>query len=214
MGEDVGETVRRGLRMALVLALVGPTAACGIFSGWGRAPVEEVTVTTAKVEKVMDVVAVPAFRLLLPAPYTAPTSRLFVVRGSVKNVGDEPLAFRPETARLVLPDGSAGAVFDRARAAELIRRTEVVLLDGSAAVLREPTRTRLKIEIIQTLLDGAYLYPGQEVQGHLVADTGVPLRSLEGIVLEVSATRQSDQKVVHDAYRFAERREVSENRGL
>jgi hypothetical protein len=199
-----------------IVVLISSCAACGLLPGWRSAPVEEVTITSAKVEEeVIDVSATPVLRLVLVPPGPGPTSRLFAVYARVRNVGDEPLAFRPEAGRLLLPDGSSGVVFDRPRAAELIRRTELVQLDApSADTLREPMRTQYKTQILTTLLDGAYLQPGQEVLGYLVTDTGTSVSSLEGIALEVFATRASDQRVVRDSYQFAGRTQVTGNRGM
>jgi hypothetical protein len=169
--------------------------------------VEQVTITTTRVEESVDVSAAPAYRLIVPAPASGPISRLFVVQARVKNVSQVALQVRPEGARLLLPDGSGGTVFDRPRATELLRRTLLASLDAPSAnragALREPVQARLMVEVLTNLLDGTELAPGQEVQGYIVTDTGTSVASLAGIVLEVSATRASDQSVVRGSYEFA-----------
>jgi hypothetical protein len=172
--------------------------------------VDEATLTTAVVEEALEVSAVPAYRLVLAEQAAYPASRLFVLHARVKNVGDQPLDLRPAAARLLLL-GGAGAVFDRPRAEELLRRTELTPIDGSGGEgskpvrLREPVRSRLRVEILASLLDDVQLAPGAEVAGYLVTDAGVAVASLEGVVLEVFATRSADQSIVRDSYEFAVR---------
>jgi hypothetical protein len=204
MSEASERRVEAGLlSVASIAVLAAACAACGIVPGWKKTPVVPPVVVSPPVKEDVQVSAVPAFRLVVPATHDGSTSRLLVVNALVKNVGAVPLEFRPEAARLLLPDGSGGMVFDPPRAQELLRRTIPVSLDAPPADAASE-RSRLA-EIRYALLNGVSLEPGQQAHGYLVADMRAPVASLEGIVLEVAATRQSDQTVTRSSYAFVSR---------
>lgn len=196
-----------GLRgAACVVVLSAWCAACGLFPSWKSKPVEPVVPTPVPVKQSVQVSAAPAYRLIVPTSYGASIPRLFVVNTLVKNVGDAPLEFRPERARLLMPDGSSGTVFDVPRAAEVLRRTRLASLSapiGSiSSDMSDGERTRMTSQVLGLLLYGTTLNPGQEAHGYIVADAGSGITTFEGLALEVAATRATDQSIVRDAYRF------------
>jgi hypothetical protein len=210
---------KAGLRnVACVVALSAWCTACGLFPIWNSKPPEPVVVTPVPVRRSVQVSAAPAFRLIVPTTYGASVARLFVVNALVKNIGDAPLEFRPERARLLMPDGSAaGMVFDVPRAAEVLRRTRLASLGapvGSVGSdMPDYERSRMTREVSGLLLYGTTLLPGQEAHGYLIADAGTGITTFEGLALEVAVTRASDQSIVRDSYRFVPPSAATSNGG-
>jgi hypothetical protein len=193
--------------VACVVVLSAWCTACGLFPIWNSKPPEPVVVTPIPIKPSVQVSAAPAFRLIVPTTYGASVARLFVVNTLVKNVGDAPLDFRPEKARLLMPDGSpAGMVFDVPRAAEVLRRTRLASLSapiGSiGSDMPDYERSQRTREVSGLLLYGTTLLPGQEAHGYLIADAGTGITTFEGLALEVAVTRASDQSIMRDLYRF------------
>jgi hypothetical protein len=190
-----------GWRSVAWLAIL--SAFCGACGLWQTTSVEPVPVATPAARRLVQLSAAPAYQLVVPTSDGTPGTRLLVVNALVKNVGDVPFDFRPEAARLLLPDGSGGTVFDLPRAQEVLRRTKVAALAppfGSAGGGWDVSY--MSGEIMYLLLDATTLGPGQEAHGYVVADARTSVASLEGMGLEVSVTRSSDQGVERGSYRF------------
>jgi hypothetical protein len=156
--------------------------------------------------------AVPVYRLVAnPLLLDAP-SRLLVLQVRVGTTLDRPLSVAPDDVVLVLPNGQRGRIFDRGRALELLHRT--MLAEADLSYLKRPegylpggldesARQGLaEMTAINLLSEGAFTneYPAQ---GYVVADTTVPLASLQGTTLEVVAYRLSDSAPAHGTYQFA-----------
>jgi hypothetical protein len=197
---------------------------CG-WAPWRRdhGAVERVTVTTADVEHAVRLRVAPSYRLLPSPALVSAATRLFVLHANLENVSGEILDFEPGRARLVLPDGTEGRVFDRSRAAELVRRTALALPGpeaggdsraGGPDILREPVLSRLRIEIVRSLLGPESLDPREILEGYVVIDTERPLSSLGGVMLEILATRVRDETVVREAYEFAQREVAPPHGGM
>ena len=186
---------------ALILAM-----AFGGCSLWPAAP-------GALKVKPADVVAVErpelvlsanhVYRLVVGPRWADAPSRLLVVYARVQNAGDQSIAFRPEEMRIQLTDGESGRVFDRARAAELLRRTNFGDAEPAAGGTRMVwSEVALDDQVLHSLMDATDLSPGQIVEGFLIVDVGHPVASLEGAALEVVGTRSSDMAPVRNTYRF------------
>jgi hypothetical protein len=110
-----------------------------------------------------------------------------------------------------MPDGTRGRIFDRARAAALMDRTDIAFWDPTVATdvgyppgrLLPEFRSKLKALIRERLMDEAELAPGETVQGYVVADTMYPLASFENVSLKVVARRIGDGRRIRGSYTFA-----------
>lgn len=112
---------------------------------------------------------------------------------------------------VALPDGTHARIFDRARAAELLRRA--ILADADMAYLLQPDHVPGGIDayssaalanmVRDNLLGEGTVSFGQPVQGYVVIDTGQTLLSLEGASFEVIARRVGDYVPARYAYQLA-----------
>jgi hypothetical protein len=191
---------------ALILAI-----ALGGCSLWPPAPGTVKPAGVAAAEQPQLVLSANhIYRLIVGPRWADSPSRLLVVYARVQNAGDQSIAFRPEEMRLQLADGESGRVFDRARAAELLRRTNF----GEAEPPTGGTRmvwseAALDEQVLHSLIDATNLSPGQVMEGFLIVDVGRPVASLEGAALEVVGTRSGDMAPVRDTYRFVKPSVVS-----
>jgi hypothetical protein len=146
------------------------------------------------------------YRLVVGPRWADAPSRLLVVYARLQNAGDQSILFRPEEMRLQLTDGGSGRVFDRARAVELLRRTNFGDPQPPTGEARTITtvwaEAALDDQVLHSLMDATDLSPGQVVEGFLIVDAGRPIASLEGAALEVVGTRAGDMAPVRDTYRF------------
>jgi hypothetical protein len=160
----------------------------------------------------LAVSAIPVYRLIVaPALADAP-SRLLVFQLRLTTSGDAALSVSPEDLALVLANGQPGRIFDRARAVEILRRTTLGDADLSyvwrngehpSGGLSQSVQPELTDLVSNTLLSQGVFINGQTLQGYVVADTGTPLTTLEGVTLDVTAYRLRDAAPAHVAYQFA-----------
>lgn len=138
-------------------------------------------------------------------------ARLVVLYARLEATGADRLRFEPERTRLVLPGGHYGRVFDAPRAAVLLERADLAKweLDYTTDVNHPPgglakhVSDSLKQKVREGLLSTSEFGPEQVLTGYIVADTGIPLRSLQDVKLEVFATRVRDDRHVRVTYHFA-----------
>lgn len=205
------QTLSAGWPFLVAAALV---SGCSLWP-WRTSQVETVRVEVSPVEEHRPVVfaASPAYRLLLGPEWADVPSRLLVLYARIENAGDQPILVRPGEMRFRLPDETSGRVFDRARAVELIRRTDCGVHDLSyvhkppseyfPGGLHSSIQSRLDDQMLGSLLDVVDLSPGAAIEGFLVVDAGQPVASLDGALLELVGTRPGDSAPVHETYRFA-----------
>jgi hypothetical protein len=158
------------------------------------------------------VMALPAYRLLVaPAPDDLP-SRLLVIRLQLSTTDEHALSVALDDIAIVLPSGERRPIFDRGRAMELVRRTTLADAEHpyapangehSPGRLSEFARLQLTDMVLENLLTDGVVNSEQPMQGFVVVDTGVPLMSLDGASIDVTAYRVSDASPANAAYHFA-----------
>jgi hypothetical protein len=123
-----------------------------------------------------------------------------------------PLAINRDGIQLVLADGTHARSLDPPRVAALLRRTEIGA--GSLTYVHHTAsrpatgglsaleRTRVRSEILAAPLAGGELTRSHPIEGYMVVDAKEELASLEGVLLEVIATRPTDGAFVRHTYRF------------
>jgi hypothetical protein len=166
----------------------------------------------------VTVSATPAFRLIVNPQFADGPSRLIVLYVRVEARGNDRLHFDPAQMHLVLPGKRRGEIFDAPRAAVLLEQTELARwdLDYSRGPAHTPSgfdkdfRTRLKEKIHEALMTPADFGPGLALTGYLIADTGVPVTSLEDAALEIVTTRVRDLLEVRTTYQFASHKALND----
>jgi hypothetical protein len=199
----------RGRHIRVSLALLAGIHGCTLF---GFREQESMTVTTTGVAPSVLVSALPTYRLIVDPILADIPSRLLVLRARIETLGDDTLAFRPSGMNLRLPDGKRARVFDRARAEALLARATLGLIDltyvqaGRRHVpggLAGPVEARLKQRVKDELLEYGNVTRARAIEGYLVVDILAPRTSLDGLTLEVVATRVGDAAAARDTYQFA-----------
>ncbi len=159
----------------------------------------------------MIVSAIPVYRLVLSPHLANAPSRLLVLHARLEALNDETLRLSPGDVTLTLPDGSPGKVLDPPRAIELLRRTDIGAADLSyvgqrnapgPAGLPQAAKPAIKEEVATNLLYAGDFNDRQPIDGYLVVDTETPLASLDGVVLEIVASRVDDTTGLRYTYRF------------
>lgn len=160
----------------------------------------------------LSLVALPVYRLVAVPVLLDSPSRLLAIEMRLSAGEGRALSVNAGDIALVLPNGENAQVFDRARAIELLRRTQLADADFSylngdgphpPGGLSEQTRPYLAGQVADSLLgDTAYGSSGV-VQGFIVVDTGTPRFTLDGASLEVVAYRIGDAAPARAAYTFA-----------
>lgn len=206
----------RGAWWCAGLAAVALTAGSCSFPPWGRhspEPVAPPVAAVAAVEPVVTVSALLSYRLIINPVLADTPSRLLVLHARIEAVDEGLFRFDPAGAQIHLPDGTVGRAFDQPRAFELLQRTDLGL--GDLAYLERAGRDRppggvhahlkpvLTDAVRKGLIGRSDFSRAQPLQGYLVVDVGRPLASLDGVVLEVEATRLADSAPVRDRYEFA-----------
>lgn len=198
-----------------VVALVGLGLLCLLPAGctWLTPPPGPVSLPQVEVPPVVRVSATPAYRLTVEPAFADIPSRLVVLYARIETLGDERLHFNPSNVQLELPNGTTARVFDRARAAAVIERTNLAVWSTDytrdrrqrypLGGLRTETKRRLKTEMLGGLLNEADVTRYRPLAGYLVVDTQVPLSSLDGTTMAVVANRVGDAAPVRETYQFA-----------
>jgi hypothetical protein len=198
--------------LALWAAAESGCALSAWLGGRGPGPRRTSPVTTTEVSPPVIVSVVPAYRLILSPHLADAPSRLLVLHARLEALNDETLRLSPGDVTLRLPDGSPGKVFDPPRAIELLRRTDIGAADlsyvGREAGFRpgglpQAAKPAIKEEITTNLLYAGDFDRRQPIDGYLVVDTEAPLADLDGVVLEIVASRVDDTTALRYTYRFA-----------
>ncbi len=154
--------------------------------------------------------ALPVYRLITAEMLADMPSRLIVLYVRMRSNDDESASVRLDDLKLLLPSGEEGRVFDRPRAAELVRRT--TLADVSFSYLQDPQhlpgglsafdqaqRSRL---VLSSLFDNAMLSRSTPLEGYVVVDTQQPLPSLTDASIGITVHRLSDAAPLRADYIF------------
>jgi hypothetical protein len=202
------------LAIVLVTTFAGMTG-CALRRWWGSEPAtpEQTTLSTTEMTSLVAVTAFPAYRLVLDPAQIDQPSRLLVLRTRIEALDENStLHFSPRGVRIILPDGTSGNVFDRARGIEILKRTDLAEGDlsyteeGNARPhggLAQWTKPLLRDDLSKGLLEESDFDKAQPLTGYLVVDTIRPLSSLDGVVLEVTAIRLGDAEPVRQTFQFA-----------
>lgn len=204
----------RGIVCWIGITLIGASG-CS-FSSWSlgqpEPAVERASLMMVGIAPSVMLSAAPAFHLITSRNRSDSPSRLLAVYTRVETVDEDTLRFTPNNVRFLLPDGTAGTVFDRPRAVELLHRAQLSARDLSyldtegqthtPGGIDQAARRRLMTLLTDNLLDETFFDRTEPLEGYLIVDTLYPLRSLDGAVLEVIAERVGDAVWGHSTYQF------------
>src|SRR5215468_3694848 len=199
--------MRAGVAAGAVLACV---AGCADFFHRRQPPVTPPPPAPVIGWDDFRVSAHPAYRLVaIPWLADAP-SRLLILQVWLAAKGSGALSVSLDDMQLVLANGEQGRIFDRMRANELLRRTTLAEADLSylqhgghpTGGLDEAAQSQLTDMIGSNLLTEGVFTADVPLQGFLVVDTGTPLSTLDGVVIQVIAYRLSDGVGARGSYRF------------
>lgn len=160
----------------------------------------------------LSVTAVPGYRLVVSPTAVDSPSRLLVIQVELSTTDDRALSVTLDDLALVLPTGERRSVFDRGRAMELVRRATLADADLSYLLrsdghppggLSEYARPQLTDMVMSNLLTDRAFTSEHGMRGFVVVDTGVPLMSLDGASIEVTAYHLSGSTPVRGVYQFA-----------
>jgi hypothetical protein len=153
-----------------------------------------------------------SYRLIINPKLRDAPSRLWAVHARIETFDDTPLRITADGAQLVLADGTRARPLDPPRVVALLKRTEIGA--GNLAYsyqgtsrratggLSDREKSQVRSEILASPFVAGELTRSRPIEGYIIVDAKQELASLEGIVLEVVATRLNDGAFVRRVYRF------------
>jgi hypothetical protein len=209
-----------GIRLAFTAALGLLLAGCSLLPGWGRGSGAYPEGPEAAASPAF-VTAVPSYRLLIDTASPDSPSRLLVVHVRAAARAERSFSFGLGSVRLRLADGRFARVFDRERAAVLVRRTRLGAANLSylhtnggnhpPGGLPPQLQSSLEDYVLDHLLADGTVRPGEPMEGYVVIDTLEPLSSLDGAVLE--ATTEENGVAARDTFLFTRTGPVAKDAG-
>jgi hypothetical protein len=199
--ENLMKRVPAIIELTVVTAFSIALAGCSLLPGWGTKGAPDTGAPRSPAESPVFVTAVPSYRLLVNTTSADAPSRLIVLYTRIEARSDASVPFALSSLRLRLGNGQVARIFDPDRAAVLVRRTRLGAPDLSylhtsggrhlPGGLPSWGQEALRTQLLEHLLTGGTLRPGEAMQGYLVVDTLEPLVSLDGAVLEVTVEEGS-----------------------